>query len=520
MTTFDIYPHFFTITNPTQAIMGVIYGVASDYTTFKQEYDYKTRKNSWVPDKSYVYFTKDNNHFRFHIGQWVHFQRRIERHEINPAEIEIVTHEPFFTDPVALPVRKGWKLRGGQLDAKQFILEKPKEERRPLLNIFTGGGKTVTALVTASEIGGRLCVLVLARFADKWKSDLQEVYDIEEKDICMIAGKKSGDLLKDASHWGSANKAEYPLPKAYIITIETLMVWIRKYTEGQENPALSEYGCALDDFFETLDVRVTIIDEVHMSMHLVYQCYTFLTSEWVINCSATMLTSNLVMQRVQSMMFPAHARFDKLEIPRYTKAYACAYQIRGFSQARIEAKEYGSNNYSHSAFERTLFRNKRLKQQYLDMICNLVEDTYIKPYVKGDKIAIYVARKETAIEVVTALKRRWKSFDIRTYLETDPFENALDPDMRVTTTIGFGTGIDVKMLSVVIQTVSVDSVVTNVQSLGRLREQADRDSRFYWLYCTDVQKQVDYHHNRKEILKNRTKSIDDVILTPLDATKD
>lgn len=515
MAKIEIHQNYFTITDPDEKLLSVIYGVAADYTVRKEVYDWKTKTSRWVPDKTYVFFTKDGRHYRFHANQWRHFKRMFDDRFIIYEDYEITEVPEYETSTIELKMLPHWKLREDQEEGKQFCLAKPPGQRRPLLEMPTGSGKTVTASSIASTISGRLLVLTLARFSDKWKQDVMEIYDIKEKDICMVSGGKG---LLNASHWHSNDLVKYPFPKIYILSIETFMVWTRKFTEAIDNPELEEYGCSIQDVFRLLDIRTALIDEAHMSLHQVFQCYCFLDMPWVLNCSATMVTRNRVLKRVQDMLFPADMRYDKVEMKKYIEAYACSYQIRGFGRAKIVTKEHGSKNYSHAAFERSILKNSILKRQYIGMLLAMLDEYFIKTYQKGDKCAIFVARKEMAEAVCQAIRMKYRHFDTRTYLENDPFENALDPDIRVSTVLSLGTGVDIKMLTVAIQSVSIDSLVSNIQTLGRLREQKTRSTRFYYTYCLEIPKQVEYHQNKYDILLPRTKSIGNIQLPPLDAT--
>ena len=42
---------------------------------------------------------------------------------------------------------------------------------------------------------------------------------------------------------------------------------------------------------------------------------------------------------------------------------------------------------------------------------------------------------------------------------------------------------------------------TNQQALGRLRKIEDTETRYYYLYCKEIGKQVDYHKSRMALLK-------------------
>jgi hypothetical protein len=74
-----IYAHYFVIRHPDEDIVPVILGVASDYTKFGMQYDPKTRKKRWVPEKTFAIYCEANDEFRFHMGQWRHFEEHFRK---------------------------------------------------------------------------------------------------------------------------------------------------------------------------------------------------------------------------------------------------------------------------------------------------------------------------------------------------------------------------------------------------------------------------------------------------------
>ena len=106
------------------------------------------------------------------------------------------------------------------------------------------------------------------------------------------------------------------------------------------------------------------------------------------------------------------------------------------------------------------------------------------------------------------LKKHLPDFDVRRYIEGDPYSNLMDADIRVTTTQSGGTGHDMKGLTDVILTNCIQSIQQNIQILGRLREIPDGETRFYYLTCYSLEKQMKYHFDKIEMLKERAKSFE------------
>ena len=212
------------------------------------------------------------------------------------------------------------------------------------------------------------------------------------------------------------------------------------------------------------------------------------------------------------MMFPHFKRYDKVKMKCYITSHACVYHIMNFAISGIQTTEWGQTMYSQVAFERSILskRHKKLREQYLRMIADLTEEAYISRYVEGDKLAIFVGSKAMAEEVVAALKIRYPHLDIRTYLQENDYSDLLDPDIRVTTILSAGTAHDIPNLRSAIMTINIDSPVANLQTFGRLREmkhrEKDNDVHFYYLYCSSIPKQVEYHENKLKLLADRVLS--------------
>lgn len=361
---------------------------------------------------------------------------------------------------------------------------------------------TVTALATTSKIGYRFAVVVLAGYVDKWVKDIKNILDIDEKEIGVIDG---GKKLSRSTFYPNS---DLPTPKAFVISLNTITRWYGLYEERRTNPQLEAYDCLPWLFWEHLGIGTVIFDEVHQHFHAVYRTHAYLNVPVSISLSATLLSKDQTIRKVHGMMFPQTKRFDKIKMKRYITSWACAYQIVDFARSRLQTTDYGSNTYSQNAFEMSILRHKTIKAQYVRMILNLVERAYVDRYVEGDKLIIFVGRSMMAHKLVDELRKRWPQFSCRTFLEGDPPENMHEPDIRVTTVISGSTAHDIANLRVAIMTNSIDSPVANLQAFGRLREMKHRtehaDVHFYYVYCSTIPKQHEYHLNRHELFSDRT----------------
>ena len=96
----------------------------------------------------------------------------------------------------------------------------------------------------------------------------------------------------------------------------------------------------------------------------------------------------------------------------------------------------------------------------------------------------------------------------------DPKENLYDSDIRIVTPGMGGTNHDIKMLTTVILTVAMDTIQGNIQTFGRLRnlrkQGIERDVRFLFFNCSDIDKHYTYYQSKNKMLKKRSATLRDV----------
>jgi superfamily II DNA or RNA helicase len=499
VTRIELYSHCVVIRNPTPSITKILYRLAADYTEHTMEFDPIRKKKVWRPSKTYGIYARSGREFRFHRNQWIELERELKRQHIYESSYEVFEMESFEGETVDLKLRPNWTLREDQELAKNFILEAPSRgENSSLLMIPTGGGKTVTSMAVVAKRQKRFAVIILAGYVDKWIGDVTEILELEKKQIAVLQGTES---LQRSTHYPGS---EVPTPPAFIISISTLQRWYKLYEENHNHPGLEGFACKPYEFFQHLGIGTVVFDEAHQHPHAVFKCFAYMHVPMAISLSATMLTKNPTLKKVQSVMYPMHTRFDQIKMKRYIISWKCAYQILDFDRSRLQTTEWGSNTYSHTAFEKSIIRNRSVLQQYLKMILNLVKETYEAEYMEKDKLIIFVATKAMADFVCSAIKKAWPHRDTRTYLQEDSYENVVEADIIVSTVISAGTALDIKNLRRAILTIAIDSPNASAQVLGRLRELKDRDVHFYWFSCSTIPKHEEYAANKIELYEERT----------------
>lgn len=505
--TIKVATHYFTVENPTPAMYPVIYRLSANYTQVTWEKNPATGRFRPMPSKTFAIYAHDGRQFRFHKNQYDEFMKEL-RNAFVPESSYQIEEVPLY-EPAKIDLKKNgdWELYEEQVKAQDFVLEpfytNPDGNRSRLLAMPTGSGKTKTACAIAVKLGVRFAVYVAAKYVDKWVKDLQDNLDLKRSEILAVQG---GDILQRTTLYPGS---KYEIPKAFVLSETTMNNWFKQYEISPNNPVLEAYECKPYDFFQHLGIGFVIYDEAHEQPHMVYKTFCYLNAPLAVPLTATLLTKDPTLRKIQSMMFPHHLRFTEIKPKKYITTHSCSYQIYDFERSKIQTTEYGRNSYSHNAFERSILRHPKLKKQYLQRIVDILEMGYMKHRVPGDKVRIYIYSTVMADAVIAFLKERYPDFDIRRYMPAsgDPYENVLDAEIGVTTAIAAGTAVDIDRLRDSIMTISIDSPNACVQSLGRLREikfrDHDTDVHFWYMFCSSIPKHVEYHQNKLDLYKER-----------------
>lgn len=359
---------------------------------------------------------------------------------------------------------------------------------------------TVLSIISVLNKGirGRILIVVLPKYVEKWCGDLINISDIKPKKVMPISGSAHVKGLIQL-----AQERPQDLPDAIVISLTTLQNFFKAYEENRFSDEFKDFGCNPEDLCKTLGIGNVIIDEAHEHLYSVYKfmCYTHVPK--IIALSGTVISNDPFIQKMHHVMFPKEIRFDKIKMKKYIQVYAISYSYRDYNSTGVRTTEFGSRNYSQTAYEKSIIKRRDILNGYLNMLKMLVDLAYVGDFKEKDKLAIYAGSIAMCNTILEFLKAKYPQYDIRRYVEQDPYENVIDAQIRVTTILSAGTALDIPDLRAVIMTNSVNSPVSNLQTLGRLRELKDRDVKFFYLYCSDIPKQVDYHRARMQLFADR-----------------
>ena len=387
----------------------------------------------------------------------------------------------------------------GEKECQCISIEHP--EHLYITNDFIVTHNTLIALYTLGELKDRIGIVVLPQFIDKWISDILEIHDTDGKEIMLIQGSKSLAGIITMTKEGRISN------KYFLFSSRTMQDFISMY-EQTPDQCVEMYGASPLEVFPLLGIGVLLIDETHMAFHAIFKTIINTNVKYQIGLSGTLISEDVVVSRVHRVVYPKSSTYHDTMQKRYMDIYAIAYGINPIliQTKRIKTVNYGSTFYSHIAFEKSILKEKRFMSDYYRIIKGVIEDYYIPDYDKRDSLIIYVTTINMADTVLGMLKRDYPGKDIVRYCDADDYDTMLKAEIVVTTPQSLSTGIDKPNLRVVIQTVSISSEVTNVQSAGRLRDLKDRDTKFCYIYSDNIQKQREYHKKREQMFAHRCKT--------------
>lgn len=464
------------------------------YTVKQKSFGYGNKTDV----KQFISRLNGYNVFYLHIYQFLHFKKYLEQISFSASIDEKVDKRDYNIQVADMKVREGWIPRENQIPVIDFLLKNPT--RSKLVPLQTGQGKTFISLYALSKLSQRVGIVILPTYIDKWIQDISTIHEASPKDIMVVQGSKSIKAIIELAK-------ENSLENNYIIfSSRTLQEFITNY-ENDPQGVIDYYGIEPIELFPLLNIGVMLIDETHQHFHAIFKILLHTNVKYQIGLSATLMSDNFVIRKLHSIVYPKNNVYNDHKLDIYTDVYAIGYTISPSNIKFIRTENRGSNSYSHIAFEQSIMRRDYLLSKYFNIICETVESYYLDEYQDKDKLLIFVSTVDMATKLTEYLSIKYSSYLVKRYCEDDPFDHINEADIIVSTIISAGTAVDIKNLRVVIQTIPISSPVANIQSLGRLRKLSDRDTKFCYLYCLNLEKHRRYHLKRLELFRDRVKNI-------------
>jgi hypothetical protein len=439
-----------------------------------------------------------NNAYVMHTNQFIHFLHYLKEMGETLGEVQRIDATQYNIVRENYEVRDEWTLRDYQEPICKFLIENPVKSKMVILQ--TGKGKSLVSMYALAKIGMRIGVCVLPMYMEDWLKHAVKIHKAKTHEVMMVSGSKAVRALIAMARDNELT-ARY-----YIFSKDTIQDFITAYEQNPEHCVLM-YGAAPFEMFQLVGIGSLVIDETHQHFHAIFKIILYSNIQFQLGLSATLISDDPVVSRVHKIVYTEKQTYELEELDKYIDVYALAYYIPDSMIKKVKTTNFGSNHYSHSAFEKSMVKNRPHLPFYVNLITANLEALYIDRYETDDKCLIFVGTVAFATMLTELYKKLFPHLKVSRYCEKDPDENLHGPDIVVSTVISSGTAVDVKNLRVVLQTVSISSASQNIQNLGRLRPLAGgKDTRFGYLYAENIRKQVQYHHRREDLFAPRCAS--------------
>lgn len=448
-----------------------------------------------------TYVSKIENYSIWYMltNQFKHFMYYLKTERaMDLMKPEIEDQRSLPTVKVDMKVRDGWVLRDEQKPVYDFVTD--GDSKVKLVPLATGSGKTAVSLIALAGRSERIAVIIPPQFMSKWSSDIQEIHEADESDIMTIQGGKSIIGVIDLAKTNKL-KAKY-----IIFSSRTLQEYVKNFEQNPEE-VVDIYGGAPTDLLPMLGVGSVLIDETHMTFHAIFRVMTHMNVPFHLGLSATLMSEDNVVRRAHKAMYPSKTTYGETLQKQYMDVYPVEYTIGPVNSKNVKTTQRGSTFYSHTAFEMSIIKNPKIFDSYYRIIKDCIDEHYVQDYKEGDKLVIFVSMIKMADMLIERIERDYDNRIVFRYCMGDSYDEMLKSEIIVSTIGSLGTGVDVPMLRTVLQTVSISSPVSNIQSAGRLRYLPDRDVRLCYIFASNVPKHIEYHQKRLLVLKDRTKSV-------------
>lgn len=383
--------------------------------------------------------------------------------------------------PAAAVVKVNSKItpREHQIPAIEYLAASTSPPRRGL-NFQTGEGKSLTAIMTASQVG-HVTMIICSGLVDQWLEVYAEKTDA--KDDCWVI--KTFDTLS------ALMKCPYK-PKVFICSLETLRAYV------QNKGAYAGLPYTYPQFLQHYGIGVKIIDEVHENFLAINFIDLFSNVPVNIYLTATFYRAAHDTRRIFDVIYPEDMRFGGENYKKYVNAFFYAYvgEVN-------ERKVVRSRGYSQPRYENEIFRRSRVLTNYFNtVVLPLLNAHFINRRKPGERALLFFSTIQMVNEIVTFIKQAIPELNTIGYVSSVKDRQLSDDvDIFVSTHGSLGTGSDIPKLITVINCISFQSQGAVIQVLGRLRYIEGTAVEYVDTVDHGISAQVRHYQTRKEILQ-------------------
>lgn len=406
-----------------------------------------------------------------------------------------------------------FQLRKDQIPVGEF-LQNATNTFSLMVSSPPGSGKTVMAINHCIHRNKRTMFIMRPSYMEQWEEvllDLKEegfiVTNLVKDDIFMLASKKDIDRLELELFKGTFDK------KIIIASNKVYDRYIKSYVE-YESSQLTDTRLAWPDklnplnFCELLGIGTVVADEVHSDLRFWHSFASTLHVELFLGLSGTMVSRDQFILKIQQELFPEKARYDTLKRNPYINYLTVSYAL---SFPGMKTENRGIRAYNQTAYEGSISSNNNARLKYFEIIRKVVEFAYVKQKEKEPdkryRCLLYTGKVEFGRNLSKYLSKHFPNLKIGKYNAGDAYIVLTENDLTVSTPGKASTAVDISGLITVIDTTNSNSLQSNIQRVGRLRNiDTKLPLTYVQLNNRRIDKHMKYHNQRLKDLKPFIKS--------------
>lgn len=441
----------------------------------------------------------DRTQFTFHIGLLDRLMALLA--EYSPGLVpHIVRHDAPKGTLVEFVLKDTRPPRPYQVPAIEYCVGPGSTK---LVTLGPGRGKTFVLIRSLVLRGKRVAFVIKPQYIPKWIDDFEEATGLSKEEVLVVEGSKN---LATLMQLGEMDQIK---AKVILISNATYRNYLGTYEQlGSAYLHTAGFSVTPYDFFETIGVDTLAIDEIHQDFHFNFRLIIYSNVDAIWTLSGTFDPDDEFKKKMGWLLFPPDLRFVEDKPPPYIHAKALRYQFR--KPESMKWSHRGRSEYSHTALEKCIMKNKTTLKAYLDMISTIVKSEYIHNHVHGYPMLIFAASKKMCTAIRDRLASDYPDVSVVRYNSgVDPFENLQSGGIIVSTKNSCGTAQDIKRLTHTLMTDSINDTQANLQLLKRLRQPAEGEDytpEFLYLMCQDINQHVSYHEKKVKIFNGEVAS--------------
>lgn len=492
----DVYSHGINVHCHNTRSSNIVSEFCGRLTQYEGFWDHAAQKRVYRPKAVFATINDDKTRFGFLLDDLGSLELHLARFNISGEQIRYTVHKPTAGKAVGIPLGKGVKPRDAEQESVMRFLK--HESRNRILNLRTGGGKTACGLMAISHYGRRAALVMAAGHIQTWLNSIEWVYDVDmANDVCVVQGTEALESIVRQSLSGDNHY------KLIFISIDTLRSFIDKYlTIGYTIDGVKPHN-----LYDVMDVGVRLVDEAHEQIHALIRSTIFSHINKTIYLSATLVSDDAKVNQQYDKIFPKPDRFIGKDND-HVIAYCYRYNLSAPKLIRCNT----AHGYSHVKFEQSIGKVRWLKEKYVNMIIDIVENDFFNDsYEKGQKLLIFCSTTDLCEKLAKALKSKLSNdLSISAYTSAHDVSVLYSQDIVISTPQSAGTGKDIPNLKMCISTVAIGSVQRNLQMLGRLRplkDWPDVSPVYIWLSANQIRQHKSYDYKKKEQFRGKIQDL-------------